>query len=286
MSTLKNSCRIVSVSGGLSSAATLLRCYELYPEDTIYPVFADTHWEDEDVYRFINDLVYLTGCRLVRLSVGKTPADVSEDQHMIFNSRVAKCTQVLKTQPILEYAKTLKAPDTRVYMCIGFNIGDRYDKTRGGKPYGRLPAPVHNWQKEGIYVKYPLWYYPRITNVRAYVESYGLTVPNIYNKREEGYNITANCGGGCFKAGKKHWRGLLQINRERFLERALWENDMRKRPQYSNYAILTKTENGIKRPYPLLELMQDYDTATASERRIEDMLDDMESSCVVECQVF
>lgn len=272
----------VSVSGGLSSAATLLRCMEIYPHDEIFPVFCDTLWEDQDTYRFIDDLEQITK-PFEKLRVGKTPADVSDDQHMIFNSRVAKCTQVLKTVPIQNYVKSIDAD--RKFMCIGFNMKDRFQKAKSNQPYGRLPGPVHNWIKIGVHVKYPLWFYPRIVNPRRYVEDRGLTVPKAYDYQDMGYNFTSNCGGGCFKAGVKYWRGLLQVNPERFIERMEWESNKRLDPKFSSYAILTRVINGEKVAFPLEEL---YNETMKNPRQMNlfSMLDDIDSDCAVECNVF
>lgn len=283
---------IVSVSGGASSAATFLRVCECYPAASIYPVFADTNWEDEDLYRFVDDLEYLTGIPIHRINNGLKPSDISEQQKMIFNSRIANCTIELKVKPIERYVARLQSEHNphRTFMHIGFNIGDRYKKARKGKPYGRLPGPVANWKEKNVTVKYPLWFYPRVTDVQSYVESYGLTLPRAYLLRQQRNDVTVtnNCGGGCFKAGQKYWRGLLIMYPDRFDERMRWENKMRQNPKYANYAILTKQENGVKRAYPLSELKADTLAIIDDKRALRRAMleDDLESVCVDECQVY
>lgn len=279
---------VVSVSGGISSAATLLRVVERYPADSIRAVFADTQWEHEDTYRFVDDLEYITDIPITRLRVGDTPSDVSEAQHMIFNSRVAKCTQVLKVKPIEKFINSLQGNSTRVFLHIGFNIQDRYNKANSNKPYGRLPSPVRNWKRQNVHVKYPLWFYPRISRPRQYVEGYGLTVPYLYRLQDDNPDlfITNNCNGGCFKAGQKYWRGLLLTQPDVFNARMDWENKMRKNPKYEKYAILTKQRDSVKYAYPLEELKADTLAMDKHALRVAQMGDDLESDCTTECVVY
>jgi len=105
---MEKSAYIVSVSSGASSAAALIRAYELYPHEHIYPVFADTNIEHEDHHRFLRDLENLLRIKIHRLNSGKTPYDISEEQGMIFNSRVANCTIELKVKPIQQYVETIR----------------------------------------------------------------------------------------------------------------------------------------------------------------------------------
>lgn len=284
---------IVSVSGGASSALTLIRVVDRYQKNTdqniIVPIFADTNWEHPDLLRFVDDLERYTGIPIVRLNSGKTPADVSEEQHMIFNSRVAKCTQVLKTKPIEKYVKKLRATGeySRVYMNIGFNTKDRYDKADTRKPYGRLPGPVTNWRRLGITVRYPPKWVPRVSDPKPILESMGFALPEPYLKAREGNAfVTNNCSGGCFKAGVKYWRGLLLTYPDTFIERMNWEDSMRSQEKYAKYAILTRTINGIKLPYPLTELYKDTIGLDPKALRHQMLEDDLDSDCVTECLVF
>ena len=47
---------IVSLSGGTSSAVAADRVINRYGRDNVILWFADTNWEDEDLYRFLKDL--------------------------------------------------------------------------------------------------------------------------------------------------------------------------------------------------------------------------------------
>lgn len=289
----KRNLHFVSVSGGNSSAATLLRVVERYPIEDIYPVFADTNWEHPDLYRFVRDLEYLIDKPIVWLNQDKTPADISEEEHMIFNSRVANCTKKLKVYPIQRYIESVMEKEDgnfhRAYIHIGFNLGDRYNKARSDRPYGRLTQPILNWREMGVYVKYPLWLYPRVENPQAFVESYGLEVPEIYRIKYSSNKVflTNNCYSGCFKAGAKYWRGLLLTYPEIFEQRMEWENQMRAQEKYADYAILVRTVKGKKQAFPLEELKEETLKLVENddELRRQLMIDDIESDCVDECQV-
>lgn len=272
----------ISVSGGASSAATLIRCVDLYPKEDIYPIFADTLIEHPTTYQFLDDLELLVGIPIHRIKTGFNPMDISDKQKMIFNSRVAKCTQELKTIPIQRYIETIEADHK--YLCIGFNIKDAI--ARRGIKHGRLPAPVLHWNKRGIRVKYPLHFYPKIVDINGFVKSYGLTLPAAYALRDQGFNVTANCGGTCFKAGIKYWRDSIFFNPEQFIKWMQWETEKRKNPKFSKYSILRRTINGVKEVYPLEMLYTETLAADDSALRRLRMQDEIESDCSVECQVF
>tara|TARA_R110000824_G_scaffold82277_6_gene206293 strand:- start:505 stop:657 length:153 start_codon:yes stop_codon:yes gene_type:complete len=46
---------IVSLSGGISSAVAANRVIERYDKDKVTLWFADTLWEDQDLYRFLGN---------------------------------------------------------------------------------------------------------------------------------------------------------------------------------------------------------------------------------------
>lgn len=283
----KHNLYVVSLSGGASSAAAYLRALAIYPKDDVCAVFADTNIEHEDTYRFLNDIERLTGKVTHRINSGKTPFDISEEHNMIFNSRIAGCTQELKSVPIRKYVRSLQNDDTRVFMCIGFNIDDRYRKANRLKPYGRLPAPIKTWAEIGVAVKYPLWVHPRVIDPMSYVESFGLTLPLSYRvRRDTGLNFSSNCGGTCFKAGIKYWRDAIVANPTAFQRALAWENKMRLRPECAEYSILKSRKGGTVTAYPLQTLYEETMSGDDLALKRLRMSDDIESDCVTECQVF
>ena len=64
---------IVSLSGGSASAVTADRVIKAYGSNSVTLWFADTLWEDEDLYRFLKDLEARWNKKIVRYTDGRTP---------------------------------------------------------------------------------------------------------------------------------------------------------------------------------------------------------------------
>ncbi len=77
---------IVSLSGGSASAVTAERVMDKYGKNVVTLWFADTLWEDQDLYRFLEDLEARWEKEIVRYVDGRTPLEVAEDKKLIPNS--------------------------------------------------------------------------------------------------------------------------------------------------------------------------------------------------------
>ena len=77
---------IVSISGGSASAVAADRVIKRYGSENVTLWFADTLWEDEDLYRFLDDLESRWEKKIVRFTDGRTPLQVAEDRKLIPNS--------------------------------------------------------------------------------------------------------------------------------------------------------------------------------------------------------
>ena len=78
---------IVSLSGGTASAVAADRVLKRYGAEDTTLWFADTSWEDEDLYRFLIDLEEYWGVTIVRYTDGRTPLEVAEQASIIPNQR-------------------------------------------------------------------------------------------------------------------------------------------------------------------------------------------------------
>ena len=87
---------IMSLSGGVASAVAAERAIKRYGRENVTLWFADTKWEDEDLYRFLDDLMKRWGGELITYTDGRTPLQVSIDAKIIPNSFLAPCTFTLK----------------------------------------------------------------------------------------------------------------------------------------------------------------------------------------------
>lgn len=247
---------IVSLSGGLSSAVAADRVIERYGRDSVLLWFADTGWEDEDLYRFLSKLQTRWGVRLHTYRDGRTPLDVAEEHHVIPNHRVAACSRELKIAP---FRKFLKARPKPVTVHLGLDWTEVH----------RMEAPKANYERiEGVTVDYPLMWQPY--EYRPYsevVESWGIAIPRLYRM---GFPHN-NCGGRCVKQGLREWVRLAVHLPERFAEVEKWESDQRaKDERRSRFALLQDRTGGVRRPIPLSEVRQRAAEAELSQPHLPD----------------
>ena len=87
---------VVSISGGSGSAVAAERVLDRYDKNDVILWFADTLWEDEDLYRFLDDLEARWEHEIIRFTDGRTPLDVAEKRQLIPNSLIAPCSHELK----------------------------------------------------------------------------------------------------------------------------------------------------------------------------------------------
>ncbi len=250
---------VVSFSSGLSSAITAVRVLDKYPGAKL--VFMDTLFEDESNYRFMASFENKFGVKIIRLTEGRNPYEVSRDEHVIPNNFLAPCTFRLKIEPFREYLKSLIG-DTTIY--IGYDYSEMH----------RCEATSKNYKALGYDVDYPLLWNP--VEYRKYTDvvrsDWDIQPPRMY---QLGYTH-ANCGGRCVKQGQGDWIRTLINFPERFAEIETWEKNMQENEVNSKYALLkTQTQEGRK-PMTLTELRERYER----EHNEPSFLDTF-SSCVV-----
>lgn len=192
---------VVSFSGGKTSFAAAARLVEMYGQEAVTLVFADTLIEDEDLYRFLLDGQEALHCELVWLRDGRTPWDVFRDRKYIGNTRTAPCSHELKTKQVRKWMEAHCDPaDTVLHLGISWDEQER------------LPRAQANW--EGWAVDAPLCWEPLWTqvDVEACLERYGLDRPRLY---DYGFSHN-NCGGFCVRAGQGQMRLLYRMMPERY----------------------------------------------------------------------
>ena len=204
---------IVSLSGGIASAVAANRVMKKYPEEQIILWFSDTSFEDQDLYRFLDDLENYWGNKIVRYKDGRTPLDVFEEQNIIGNSRLAPCSDVLKISPFRKFVKS-NLPCT-VYLGMDWT------------EFHRTIKPTKNYNSIGAEVDYPLLWNPKQLK-RDYmdeVKSWGIDIPELYRL---GFTHN-NCGGRCIRQGQIYWKKLKEVLPERFDQMNQWEKKQRKK---------------------------------------------------------
>ena len=234
---------IVSFSSGLSSAITAERVQQKYGEVTI--IFMDTLIEDDDNYRFLNDMnarwSELYGNKIIVLKEGRTPYQVGSDEHIIPNNKIAPCTFRLKIEIFTNYLKRIN-DDITIYIGYDWTEVHRIEPTR------------KNYEEKGWNVDFPLLWKP--IEYRPYTqvcrEDWNIEPPRMYSL---GYTH-ANCGGICVKQGQGDWLRTLINFPERYEYVEKWELSMRQK--LGDYAILRYQTMEGRKPLTLQELRTKY----------------------------
>jgi hypothetical protein len=214
---------IASLSGGRLSAIATDRAIQRYGVENVTRWFADTSWEDPDLYRLLADLDKRWGGETIVYRDGRTPLDVSRSQNVIPNSRVAPCTFRLKIEPFIKFLETVEKPVT---VLLGLDWTEMH----------RMDAPKARYEAiEGVFVDYPMMWKPyEFRPHNEIFREWGIKVPALY---ELGFPHN-NCGGRCVKQGKREWLRLLATRPDDFAAVEQWEAEMRAKGEpWSNYAI-------------------------------------------------
>lgn len=233
---------VMSLSGGIASAVAADRAIQRHGRDAVTIRFADTSWEDEDLYRFLDDLMVRWGGELHVIRDGRTPLDVAEDRQIIPNAQIAPCSSELKSKPFTAMDRDGPKPVT---VLLGLDWRELHRVERMQTKYADLAA-------EDMYVDFPLLWKPY--EFRAYVEvvsSWGIEIPRLYR-----YGFPHNnCGGRCVKQGIREWLRLRDVFPERFAEVRDWElAQQAKGGARATFAIQRDRTDGKRKPLTLAAL--------------------------------
>ena len=252
---------IGSISSGLSSAVMCDRLLQKHPDALL--VFEDVLFEDEDNYRFLDECEKRWGVKILRLTEGRTPYEVSRDERVIPNNFLAPCSFRLKVDLFKKWLKTLEG-DITIHIGFDYTEFERIERTK--KAYA----------KEGYETDYPLEWkpiefrpYPQVVK-----EDWGIEPPRMY---QLGYTH-ANCGGRCCKQGQGDWLRTLINFPERYAEMEEWERDMQKLSEkHSTRTMLKRMRDGVWGGLSLEELRVENE----NKEQIDFFKLDINSPCVV-----
>ena len=231
----------VSLSGGTASAVAADRVLREHKKDTTL-WFADTSWEDEDLYRFLDDLQDYWQHPIIRHKDGRTPLEVAEQASIIPNQRRAPCALKLKIEPSRAYVTKL-AKVSPVTVHLGLDWTEMHRAKRPTEEYEKIPR---------VKVDLPLLWKPIATPPhRKVTEAWGIRTPRLYDL---GFPHN-NCGGRCVKQGVSEWIRLKATFPHRFKEVKEWEAAQRAQGgARADYAIARDQSGGKVTPLPLDEL--------------------------------
>ena len=236
--------RIVFFSGGQSSFAVADWVLTNYPDDNIVLYFTDTCWEDEDLYRFIDEASDKLQLPLLIHSMGITPIQLMFEKKLVFNSMIGECSKILKMKVAADFIKRGKRPpiekwrnrqylkredfttDAVLYFGIGFDEMHREDAIRKNwEPFQvEMPMIEHNiWPDEAL-------------------KKWNIRKPRLYD-----YGFAHNnCKGRCVKAGQGHYKLLREKMPDVFRE--ILEQEYYINLYVSSYRYLMETETSERFP--------------------------------------
>jgi len=230
---------VISLSGGVGSWLAARRWIHRYGTGNTVLLFADTLIEDEDLYRFLDDIEADLGIPITRIAEGRDPWQVFRDVRMIGNSQIDPCSRVLKREVLHRWVKDNTVGP--VDLIVGIDFTEEH----------RLPAIRHGWEKAGHTVHAPLCWRPEAhkDDGIAALEAAGIERPRLYDL---GFPHN-NCGGFCVKAGQAQFLRLLRLFPERYAAHEAAEEGARVHIGRSDIAILKDRRGGETKPMTLAE---------------------------------
>jgi hypothetical protein len=228
---------VIAFSGGIGSFMTAKLVVGAHGPDDVTLLFADTLGEDEDLYRFNDDVAATLGVPVTRVADGRTIWEVFRDDRFLGNARLANCSKFLKQKPSRAWLDANCDPsDTTVYVGIDWTEIHRLPAIRAGHD----PYPV-----EAPLTEPP--YYSK-TDMMDAARGLGIDPPRLY---AQGY-VHNNCAGACVRAGQAQWRLLAETNPDLYAYTAAREQELRDHLG-KDVAILRDRTGGVSRPMTLLQ---------------------------------
>ena len=270
---------VVMYSGGAGSAWVGKYVVEKYGAENTIMLHTDTRWEDEDNYRFMKECAEYIGVKITNISDGRTPEDIFREDLYFGNFGTAPCSKQLKMNQTFEFVQELIAGGILPILYFGIDYGEVRRAPRIAYNY------KHNVDvfEDGVEVRFPLVgeidgepvsgsqllygtdylesdKMPKIYNDLVYgcldaqnfvkceaepkrviAKEWGVSLPRMYAL---GFSH-ANYAGRCIKAGRRHYKLLYEVWRDRYLEQERMEGDINEAQLAKNgrrYTILSRME--------------------------------------------
>ena len=207
---------IIFFSGGKSSFSVADYVKSNFPNDNVLLYFTDTLWEDEDLYRFIDEASDKLELPMLIHSRGITPAQLMVQQRFMANNRVGTCSKELKMKVSAEYLKKGKVPEVEKWRNKYFLKSDNFVQNAilyfgiGFEEMHREGPIRANWKP--FKVEMPL--IDNIIDNDKVLEKHHIRQPRMYDM-QFAHN---NCKGRCVKAGQGHFKNLLMKDEKTFNE--------------------------------------------------------------------
>jgi 3'-phosphoadenosine 5'-phosphosulfate sulfotransferase (PAPS reductase)/FAD synthetase len=222
---------VAMFSGGAASAYVAYQMVQTHGKENCILFFTNTLWEDEDNYRFMEEVAEYIGLEITERIDGRTPEEVFYDYRFLGNSRLAKCSEELKVRQTVMFIEELRDEhnlEPILYFGIGPHEKHRADNLR--EFYKHFPL-------EPVETRFPMIEtFKDDIDVKAIIQNeWGIRLPRMY---ELGFTH-ANCGGRCVRGGFQHYAQLYKIWPDRYKEQEEMEERFRQYIQ-KDVSILKK----------------------------------------------
>jgi len=230
--------RIIFFSGGKGSFGAACYVKEHYPNDNIVLYFTDTQWEDEDLYRFINEVSDKLELPMLTHADGRNPVELMHNQKVVFNSRIGQCSIILKIKVASDFIK--KGIEPKITKWRNKQHLKNENFVRGATLYfgidwteiHRLEPVKKNWHPHKV--EAPL--VDNEINVNELLDKYDIKQPRLYDL---GFAHN-NCKGRCVKAGQGHFSNLKEKLPDTFKE--IKEQEFYMQQYVSHYHTIRRLE--------------------------------------------
>lgn len=210
---------VAMFSGGAASAYVAYQMVQTHGKDNCILFFTNTLWEDEDNYRFMDEIADYIGIEITERVDGRTPEEVFYDYRFLGNSRLAKCSEELKVRQTIIFLEQLR-DEHNLEPILYFGIGP-HESHRAAN----LKAFYEHYPLEPIETRFPMidTFKSDIDAKKIIENDWGIKLPRMY---ELGFSH-ANCGGRCVRGGFQHYAQLYKIWPDRYAEQEKMEEDFR-----------------------------------------------------------
>lgn len=247
---------IAMFSGGAGSAYVAYHMVQKYGKENCILFFTNTLWEDEDNFRFMEEVSNYIGLEITERLDGRTPEEVFYDERFLGNARLAKCSEELKVRQTLIFLEEEIRNQNKLEPILYFGIGP-HEKHRAVN----LKEFYEHFPIEPIETRFPL-----IDLLRADLDAkgiirdeWGIELPRMYSiaekLAEEGNNNAkkvldsgikgfshANCAGRCVRGGFQHYAILYALWPDRYKQQE--EMEERFRASFNKDVSILKKDGG------------------------------------------
>ncbi|MEK4009410.1 hypothetical protein [Paenibacillus sp. FSL R7-0337] len=233
---------VAMFSGGAGSAYVANHMVKTYGKENCILFFTNTLWEDEDNYRFMEEVARHVELEITERLDGRTPEEVFYDERFLGNSRLAKCSEELKVRQTILFLDDELRNQKNLEPILYFGIGP-HEKQRAVN----LKEFYEHRPIEPIETRFPLIeLFREDLDAKGIIrDEWGIELPRMYNIAEQlaekennenaklalKYGIKgfshANCAGRCVRGGFQHYALLYSIWPERYREQEEMEERFR-----------------------------------------------------------